>query len=273
MSTSETSIDKVFKEHHESLEKLKEWISNQDHIPKNIPRPILLRYLKVCNFDLEEAKKLLDINVKFRIKHQYLFADRDIDSEEFHKVSNTVQFMALPKKTKDGCTVEVYRLVDPSLDYFSLKDLFKSVFMIHDLTSLKEPNTNGLIAIFDAKNFSIWHFMKMVSHAPTVINFLQYVQEADCIDIRQIHYVNCSSIVSKVQRFIKPFITRELSEIMHFHSSNYDGLHEYVSKDCLPVDFGGCEGTLDEYMEDTLSNLRKHRDFITNNDNFFLLKQ
>ena len=181
------------------------------------------------------------------------------------------QFIGLPKKTKEGCTVEVYRVADTSLNYFILKDLFKSVFMVHDLTALNEPNTNGLIAIFDAKDFSFWHFMKMVSHAATLIHFLQYVQEADCIDIRQIHFVNCSPIVRKVQSFIKPFLTREISNIMFFHSLGFDTLHEFVSKEYLPIDFGGCEGTLDEYMERTLNNMRKHRDFITKNENFFLL--
>lgn len=53
-------------------------------------KAILFRYYKVCNFDIEEAKKLLDINVKFRIKHQYLFDDRDIDTEEFLNVAGTV---------------------------------------------------------------------------------------------------------------------------------------------------------------------------------------
>lgn len=183
------------------------------------------------------------------------------------------QFIGLPNRTKEGCTLEVYRVADIRLDYFILKDLFKSVFMVHDLTALNEPNTNGLIAIFDAKNFSFRHFMSLVAHVPTVIHFLQYVQEADCIDIVQIHFVNCSWVVSKTHSFIKPFLTRELSEKMFFHSSNFDTLHEFVSKELLPVDFGGNDGTLDEYMKATLKNLRKHRDFITKNENFFLTHQ
>ena len=145
--------------------------------------------------------------------------------------------------------------------------------MVHDLTALNEPNTNGLIAIFDAKKFTFWHFMKLVSHAPTAINFLQYVQEADCIDIRQIHFINCSPIVNKVISFLTPFFTRELSESMNFHSSGFESLHKFVSKEYLPIEYGGCKGTLAEYMDYTVKNLRKHRDFVENNENFFLLNQ
>ena len=49
-----------------------------------------MRYFKVCDYDLEKAEKLLDLNVKFRIKHQYLFTDRDPDGEEFRKAIKTV---------------------------------------------------------------------------------------------------------------------------------------------------------------------------------------
>ena len=144
--------------------------------------------------------------------------------------------------------------------------------MVHDLLALNVPNTNGLIAIFDAKDFSFWHFMKLVQHVATVVHFLQYVQEADCIDIRKIHFVNCSPIVSKVHAFIKPFLARETASIMYFHPT-FESLHEHVDKEYLPIDFGGCEGTLDEHMKNTLNNLRKHRDYLTKNDNFFLTHQ
>ena len=53
-------------------------------------RIVLFRYLKVCDNNLEESKKLLDINVKFRIKHQYLFVNRDVDSEGFRRIMETV---------------------------------------------------------------------------------------------------------------------------------------------------------------------------------------
>ena len=51
-----------------------------------LARNVLIRYLKVRDYDLDEAKKLVDANVKFRIKNKYLFTNRDIDSEDFQKL-------------------------------------------------------------------------------------------------------------------------------------------------------------------------------------------
>ena len=108
MNESREFYESALEENRGILDKFQEWILTQSHLPKNIrkendfklflknlkklnftARITLLRYFKICHCDLEEVKKLLDINVKFRIKHQHLFADRDIDSKEFQKALNT----------------------------------------------------------------------------------------------------------------------------------------------------------------------------------------
>lgn len=49
-----------------------------------------MRFIQVCDFDLEKTKELLEINVRFRSKHSYLFTDRDARSEEIQRAINTV---------------------------------------------------------------------------------------------------------------------------------------------------------------------------------------
>jgi len=103
---------RLLEDNKEILDKLEEWTSTQPHIPKNTrkkinfivlktinmqlaylfftAREILYRYFKVCRCDIEETKKLIDINVKFRIKHQYFLANRDINSEELQRTISNV---------------------------------------------------------------------------------------------------------------------------------------------------------------------------------------
>jgi hypothetical protein len=49
----------------------------------------LLRYLKTCDFDHEQAKDLLEYNLRFRQKHPQLFDNRDMYSKEMQTVINT----------------------------------------------------------------------------------------------------------------------------------------------------------------------------------------
>lgn len=144
--------------------------------------------------------------------------------------------------------------------------------MISDVEDALTPVTNGLVSIYDATGFTFRHFLKLVSHAPTVLHFLQYGQEATCCNLKQIHVVNCSTIVSKVISFFKPFFTKEVRESMHFHT-NLDTLYEFVGKEYLPVEFGGVNGSLVEYLDKAIENLHTHRDFVMNNDNFFLVDE
>ncbi|XP_070509784.1 alpha-tocopherol transfer protein-like [Chironomus tepperi] len=272
MSEFTESLDKLIEVNYEDLCKFEEWISTQPHIPNNIYRSVLLRYMKTCDNDLEKAKKLLDLNAKFRIKNQYLFTDRDPDADEFKRSMNTIQFTPFPKLTKEGYSLESYRLVNSNVNDFILKDLFKNIYMINDMNDAFDPVTNGLISIYDATGFTLRHFLKLVAHAPTVLHFLHYGQEATCCSLKQIHLVNCSSIASRVISFFKPFFTKEVRESMHFHT-NLETLHEFISKDCLPIEYGGVNGTLAEYVENVVEDLHKHRDFIGNNDNFFLVDE
>ncbi|CAG9805307.1 unnamed protein product [Chironomus riparius] len=273
MSDFQENLDNLFELHRQKLDKFEEWISTQPNIPKNIPQTILLRYLKVCNFDLEESEKLLDINVKFRIKNQFLFTERDIESEDIRKILEVFQYTGFPKLTSEGYAVESFRIISPELDNFILQDIMKLVIMSHDVNSLIQPNTNGVIAIYDASGFTIRHFMKVVSNAQTTIIFSQYGQEANCINLRQIHYVNCSSIVTKAISFFKSFLSKELRDKFYFHSVGYENLHKFIGKEYLPIEFGGTEGSLKDYQEDTLNKLHKYRDFVIKDENFFILNK
>ncbi|XP_070509934.1 alpha-tocopherol transfer protein-like [Chironomus tepperi] len=260
----------LLEDYHEILRKFEEWISAQPHIPKTIPKTVLFRYVKINHFDLEESKKLLDINVKFRIKNQYLFTDRDIESEEFQKVSRTVQYTVFPKLTKEGYAVESYRIINSDLNNFNLKDIMKLVIMAHDVNSLAQLNINGVIAIYDATGFTFQHFMRIISNAQTSIHFSQYGQEVSCINLIQVHYINCSSLVTKTIDFFKSFLSQELKKKLYFHSE-YEALHDFIDIDCLPVEYGGTEGSLKDYHENTLKKLHKYRDFVKMDENFFLL--
>ena len=143
--------------------------------------------------------------------------------------------------------------------------------MIHDLNNQSEQIENGFIEIFDLKNFTFRHFLKVLAHPSAIMHFIQFAQQATCVDIKQVHLINSNSVISKLVSFLKPFFTKELYEKLHLHSTGFEALHELIDKSCLPVEFGGSDGSFDEHMEATLNNLHKNRDFICDDKNFFLL--
>ena len=143
--------------------------------------------------------------------------------------------------------------------------------MTHDMHSLVGPNINGVIHIYDTAGFTFQHFLKVVSSLQVAIHYSQYGQGYFYMKPKQVHFLHCSSIVRKLLSILKPFFSRELVESIHYHSSGFESLHKFIDKKCLPIEYGGSNGTFDEHMKNTLENMQNNRDFVKNDENFFLL--
>lgn len=141
--------------------------------------------------------------------------------------------------------------------------------MVQDMCAVEAPKINRNIFIYDAKGATFKHFMKLVTNLATVLHFLYYEEHYIHINIINNHFVNCSPILNKVINLVSPFLKKESVENMVFHSS-FDTLHEYIDRDCLPVEYDGNCGTLDEFHDINLKQLCKNRDYLSKEENFFL---
>lgn len=74
----------------ETLEPFVDWISQQDELPKDLDKILLLRYLKASEFDLERAKNLLKNSLRMRHKNPHIFTNRDPWSKEMQNVIKIV---------------------------------------------------------------------------------------------------------------------------------------------------------------------------------------
>lgn len=142
--------------------------------------------------------------------------------------------------------------------------------MVQDTMCILTEIIDGNVCIFDAKGLTIWHVMKAIGDPSTVKFFFKYIQEASPIKIKQNHFVNCSAILKKLMGFLKSFMKKELSDTLHFHTSGLETLHEFIDKEILPEEYGGTAGCLEDYFKQTLCSLYDHRDYLMNDDNFFV---
>lgn len=100
----------------DEIEKFEEWIRGQPKLPKNMSNHIttkknlntgkfnywlnltclnlekilFLKYLKVSDFEHENARKLLLLNLELREKNPQLFTNRDVRGERFQKAIQTM---------------------------------------------------------------------------------------------------------------------------------------------------------------------------------------
>jgi hypothetical protein len=130
--------------------------------------------------------------------------------------------------------------------------------------------TEGEIGIMDFDGFSFRHFIKVASNLSAIRLYLKYVQEAVPFRIHQNHFVNCSSVLTKIMALVRPFMKKELFDVMHFHTAGYETLYEHVQREDLPEEYCGSAGKINNIFEEWLKKVEKQKDYLKDESNWKL---
>lgn len=130
--------------------------------------------------------------------------------------------------------------------------------------------TEGEIGIMDFKGFTYRHFLKVATNLSSTRLYLKYVQEAVPFRIHQNHFINCSPALTKIMTLLRPFIKKELFDAMHFHTSGYESLYEYVPKENLPEEYGGDVGKIDDIYNEWYKVVETQKEYLNDDDNWKL---
>ncbi|KAG4067475.1 hypothetical protein HA402_003299 [Bradysia odoriphaga] len=267
--------DLLFAKYDKELKEFQEWLNSKPHLPANMDKLLLLRYLNVNDFNLEEAKKLLLLNLEIRKDNPNIFANRDVSDDAFQRVYHTLQIFPMPKNTPENFKISISRLVDTNPDNYVYLDLVRAVVSMLDTRFVSLDSNeliNGEIGIIDMSGFGWKHFMKTASNISIMKKYMRYVQEAVPFKVVQNHFVNCSPTMERLISFMKPFMKQEILDSIKFHSST-ETLFEYIPKDLLPDEFGGTAGKCDDHHKNWLKVVESKRDFILNDNNWMVVDE
>lgn len=179
----------------------------------------------------------------------------------------------LPSFTNEKHKVTVFRLVDHDPSRYDVNDNFKMFFMFSDVRYITPDSiglTEGEIGIMDFTGFTFRHFWKLVANFSTVRLYLKYVQEAVPFRIHQNHFVNCSSMLTRVMNLVRPFVKKELFDVMHFHTAGYESLYDHIPREILPKEYGGNAGQVDDIFNEWLQVIEKHKEYLNDDLNWKL---
>lgn len=177
----------------------------------------------------------------------------------------------LPFQTKLKHKVSIFRLAHEDPSKYNVIQNFKMIFAMSDIRYIT-PDLEGLsegeIGIMDFKGFSFRHFLKFASNLPAVRFYLKYVQEAVPFKIYQNHFVNCSPILTKMITLVRPFVKKELFDLMVFHTNGYETLYEHVPKEILPFEYGGGSSSFETLFDEWVEQVEKNREYLNNDSNW-----
>jgi hypothetical protein len=175
--------------------------------------------------------------------------------------------VVLPSVTSENNRIIITRLIDYTTDNIpEMDDSLRVSSMIFDIAAIT-PESNGLadgeVLIYDLNGLSAKHFTKL--SFSSLRGFFKYMSEAHLMRIREIHLINCSSVVDKLVMVIRPFVGKAM-QIMHFHQPESTTLFDFVPAELLPVELGGSGESIVKAKHYWIKKTEEHRDFVMNDN-------
>ncbi|KAK2580090.1 hypothetical protein KPH14_012371 [Odynerus spinipes] len=249
------SIEDAFKNNPELKESdiqiIREWCQKQLHFPK-IPDAYLILFLQSNYYQLEPTKNAIENFLTVRTHVPEIFSNRDPFVKELRSQINVVATIPLKENSKHGYKLIFGAITDPDPTHYVFFECIKSFCMITELDPLEKGPSKGVAYVVDVKNFSLGHVARI--NLMGVKKFLYYVQETIPVRLKHIHILNCNPAVETLLNMCKPFMKKELIEMIHFHYS-LKSLEEYIAIDTLPNEFGGKAGNIKDLVEEQIKKL------------------
>ncbi|XP_076182359.1 alpha-tocopherol transfer protein-like [Ptiloglossa arizonensis] len=241
------------------IELLREWCDKQQHLPKVTDLHLIL-FLHSNYYSMEAAKNTAESFFTIRSHVPEFFSIRDpLGSKELRQALNVAAITGLSGLSKQGHKVLFGKLVDPDPSHYSFEDVTKSFFMVSDLVGLKTGTCEGYIFIGDSANVSLGHVGRISPMG--MKKLVMYVQEAIPVRLKGIHFINTPPVMDVIMNMAKPFMKKELWNMMHLHSS-LKTLEEFVSLDILPNEVGGKAGSISKIQEDQIKEIDSKREWF-----------
>ncbi|KAK3924762.1 Alpha-tocopherol transfer protein-like [Frankliniella fusca] len=242
----------------QDLQAFREWVDKQPHLPKVSDAELAL-FLHTCYYRLEPAKAALDTYFTVRTHAPELFTDRTLQSADVSESLGKVLLqVVLPKKTKEGYTASFFKLKDTNPRLYSFTTSSKAWCALQEAWIARHGTEEGLVCVLDVKGVSFGHLAVNVT---IMAKFFVYFQEALPVRIKGLVFINASSIMDQILSLIKPFLKKELNDMIKIYKSS-DGLNDLLDKSAIPSDYGGTEKSLDELQNDAITLLKTYEKYL-----------
>ncbi|XP_063980095.1 alpha-tocopherol transfer protein-like [Diachasmimorpha longicaudata] len=224
-----------------------------------VPDEKLALFAHSCYFEPEAAKRCMNVYYKLRSTVPEFFANRDPTSDHIQHSLRALQFVALPKPDRNGNRIIFHRLADYRPNQYIFNDGVKLLQMSVDASLYEEGCSPGYIFLFDMQGVRLGHLTRL--SITSIRRFFEYLQEGLPVRLKGIHVLNAVWFMDKVLGLVRPFMKRELFDMLHLYTGDVSDIYEHISPECLPSDFGGnleCLETLHEKHSRRLHDLRDY---------------
>ncbi|GLV38431.1 uncharacterized protein CBL_13018 [Carabus blaptoides fortunei] len=244
----------------EDVKNLMNWAEKQSYLPKISELEIIL-FLHSCYNSQEAAKVTIDNYYTCRTHCPEFFENRDSSTPALQKSMEVMIFQPLPKPTDRGHRIILVRFMDTDPTKFVYSDQLKILIMSMDLWVLQEGTAEGHEIIFDLTGITLSHLSRV--NPLTLKKLFYYLQEALPFRLKGLHFFNIVSFMDRLMLLMRPFIKKELFNVLYMHTSeNIGDMFKTIPQSCLPSDYGGEAPSLEKLHAQMKTNLIENVEYF-----------
>ncbi|XP_011180856.3 alpha-tocopherol transfer protein-like [Zeugodacus cucurbitae] len=247
---------------------LRVWLLKQPHLKTRQSDQFLVNFLRGCKFSLEKAKRKLEQYYTLRTTLPELNQHNFVNDQRLRAIIRLGVTLYLPLPLmEDGPCIMLMRPGKYNPNEFNISDMLRVSYLLQDISLISNDNMiiGGFMQIGDFADFSMAHLLQF---SPTLMKrFGLYVEEGMPMRIKNSHFFNTGVIFEKLFATVKLVLPAKMVERLHVHST-FESLCEAVPIKCLPKDYGGENGSIEEIVASTEQLVLDYREYLLDEVNY-----
>ncbi|KAK9507039.1 hypothetical protein O3M35_008869 [Rhynocoris fuscipes] len=257
------SVEEEFKKNSklnpDDFKQFKEWYINQKHLPE-VDDEMLLHFYHACYYHVDQAKITVDYFYTYKNTMPEFFENWDPKNKEIQDIVNNILIAApLPHCNRDGYRLILCKLNDTDPAKFNYPICAKWLMMSCIHAIWERGTQHGYMIVYDATGFTMSHLFKC--SLSTIKNYINYGKNASPIRVVKIAFINTSPVIKKMISLVKPFLSKDLINMMSFHTSA-DSFFKDMDKNNIPEDYGGEAPPLLSLHREYVKEIVASREFL-----------
>ncbi|XP_064107326.1 alpha-tocopherol transfer protein-like isoform X7 [Macrobrachium nipponense] len=250
------------------IQHIRDWLKKQPHIKARTDDWTILRFLRGCKFSLEKTKQKIDMFYTCKSMCPEWYTNRDPQDKRLRAILEMGVVLPLPGFDHLGRKVVFGRwgCYDPS--FMSIDELLKLCTLAVDLVleGEEEVSVNGLVIAGDCEGVVMGH---LLAFTPSIAKKCAvFWQEGYPMRPKGLNYINTPAAFDTVFNIFKSFMKEKMKKRIHIHGSDLESLYKEVPKECLPVEYGGTNGTIEEIKDYWIKRVDARRDWLLEDEKY-----
>ncbi|XP_024880547.1 retinol-binding protein pinta-like, partial [Temnothorax curvispinosus] len=230
-----------------AVAEIKRWI--EDELRIRIDDFFILRFLRVCKFNLEKTKMRIQNYYKLQSTLPEWFKNRDPFRPELQELLDLGICLPLRKPDSQGRLVVIIRsnLHDPRR--YQISDIFKMSLIAMEVAIKYYPAASvyGCVMLIDVANPTLQHIFQLQPYI--LMNIVHSWQSCYPMRFQKINIFNVPTFFNVVVNILKSFMTEKIKNRFHTYSHSLDDCFKDISAEILPIEYDGTDGTIQELKD------------------------